>query len=115
MEDKSKSQIIRESNISNYIPMMTKENLLISLFSNSDVERDRKIGESLDNKKASVLSDILSSITTEPVTTREMLFNLYSNVKDKGSDLINIDEAGNFTNYFMTNQPWPGYEMHALL
>ena len=103
MAIKNRAQIIRESNISKFTPLMEKEDIISELFSSSTNLKDKEITMSID--KARVLSDILSSITMESITTKEMLESLYENVSNEddlkmiteSADLIKIVHAkGNY-------------------
>tara|TARA_B100000927_G_scaffold286057_1_gene276981 strand:+ start:143 stop:6385 length:6243 start_codon:yes stop_codon:yes gene_type:complete len=97
MTEKTKSQLIRESNISTYTSMLSKEDLLIKMFQNSAVVEDKQFGEELKKNKslATKFSQLLESITLEPITTQQLLKTFYEEAENE-EDIKCIEKMGSF-------------------
>ena len=109
MSEKTKSQIIRESNVATFSPIMSKEDIITELFS-AGSEEDKKIAKSLANNPSYTekLSDVLEAMTIEPVLTRDVIKKLYDLEKSQNNEGQASRHAGEFikivhaSDYFIT-------------
>jgi len=97
-EDKTFINYLREANISKYTNIMSNEDVVRELLSQSTNKDDKKAASDEDVVKA--ITDVFQSITTEAITVNEMIEKVYENYC--GDDETKAKNVLKYLTSFMT-------------